>query len=414
MGAEPDGEQRTAFDCPSSLACEIVPAPYQQYGPDPGDYGNHDLADRPHDLKIDYIVIHDTEESWDTTLRLVQDPAYVSWHYTLRSNDGRIAAHLSPRDIGRHAGNWYLNMHSVGIEHEGFAAQGSTWFTESLYESSAALVRHLAGTYGVPIDRAHIIGHDQVPGLTADRVAAMHWDPGPYWNWEHYMELLGQPITGDTGGRGSIVTVKPGFEDNRQPVTGCDPDGTCPTQGTNFVYLHQEPSDDAPLVADIGLHPDGSPSTTHVSDIGARAAAGQKLVVADRSGDWLRVYWLGADGWLYDPPSRPRVVPSSGSVVAPGGDQPVPVYGRAFPERSAYPSDIPYQAATPLPYAIQRGQSYVLADSDIQTDHYRATELIRRGSDRCVHVVGHDPFHQIWFGHRMAYVRAADVRVSAG
>ena len=404
-------------DCPAFLGCESVPAPYEQFGDAPTAYGNHDLADRPHDLRIDDIVIHDTEGSWDTALQLVQDPTYLGWHYTVRSADGQIAAHLDPKDVGWHAGNWYVNMHSIGVEHEGFAAQGATWYTESLYESSAALVRHLAHRYGVPIDRAHIIGHDQVPGITPDAVASMHWDPGPYWDWEHYMALLGRPITGDRHAHGSIVghsvTVKPGFAGNEQTVTGCDTDGTCPAQGTNFVYLHQSPSADSPLVSDIGLHPTGSPSTTEVSDLGARAAAGQRLVVAARSGDWLAVWWLGELGWLYDPPAQRSVARSSGLLVEPKGDQPVPVYGRAYPEQSAYPAQIPYQTVTPLQYAIQPGQAYVLADSHLQTDYYYAKTFRCAGvALDCTDVVGHDRYDEIWFGHRVAYVRAADVRVA--
>ena len=100
---------------------------------------------------------------------------------------------MDPKDVGWHAGNWYVNMHSIGIEHEGFAAQGATWYTESLYESSATLVKYLADEYDMPLDRAHIIGHDQVPGTTRPTSPGMHWDPGPYWDWEHYMTLLGAP-----------------------------------------------------------------------------------------------------------------------------------------------------------------------------------------------------------------------------
>ncbi|HET9841329.1 MAG TPA: peptidoglycan recognition family protein [Nocardioides sp.] len=408
-------QDRPRMDCPRSLGCEWVPAPYEQYGPDPVDYGNHDLADRPHDLKIDDIVIHDTEEYWDPTLGLVTDPTYLGWHYTVRSSDGQIAAHMDPKDVGWHAGNWYVNMHSIGVEHEGFAAQGATWYTESLYESSAALVRHLAHEYGVPLDRAHIIGHDQVPGITPANVAGMHWDPGPFWDWEHYMALLGHPIRGAKHADGDMVTVKPGFADNEQPVTGCEADGSCPVQGTNFVYLHQSPSADSPLVTDIGLHPDGSPSTTEVADIGARAAAGQKFEVAGRSGDWLGVWWLGEEGWLYDPVSHPSVVPTTGQVVVPTGDQPVPVYGRAYPEESAYPSQIPYQTVTPLQYAIQPGQAYVLADAHLQTDYYYAKTLRCAGLPMdCTDVVGTDRYYEIWFGHRVAYVRAADVHVTRG
>ena len=84
----------------------------------------------------------------------------------MRSSDGHVAQHVNPKNVGFHAGNWYVNMHSVGIEHEGFAATGATWYTESMYRSSAALVKHLATKYGIPLDRAHIIGHDQVPGIT--------------------------------------------------------------------------------------------------------------------------------------------------------------------------------------------------------------------------------------------------------
>ncbi|HET8662806.1 MAG TPA: peptidoglycan recognition family protein [Nocardioides sp.] len=402
-------------DCPHSLGCESVPAPYEQYGDTPVDYGNHDLADRPHDLKIDDIVIHDTEGSWDTALQLVQDPKYLGWNYTVRSSDGHVAQHMDARDVGWQAGNWYVNMHSIGIEHEGFAAQGATWYTESLYRSSAALVRHLAHEYDVPIDRAHIIGHDQVPGIDPAHVAGMHWDPGPYWDWEHYMALLGHPIRGSQHRGADVVTVKPGFADNQQPVTGCSTDGTCPTQGTNFVYLHQGPSEDSPLVADIGLHSDGSPSTTGVSDIGARAAAGQKFRVAERSGDWIGVWWLGEEGWIHDPPSHPVVVPSSGRVVSAVGDQAVPVYGRAYPEESAYPSQIPYQTVVPLQYSIQPGQSYVLADAHLQTDYYYAKTFQCSGlAMDCTDVVGQDRYYQIWFGHRIAYVRAADVRVGRG
>ena len=65
------------------------------------------------------------------------DPTYLSWHYTLRSSDGHIAQHLDARNVGWHAGNWYVNMHSIGLEHEGIAAQGATWFTESMYRTSA-------------------------------------------------------------------------------------------------------------------------------------------------------------------------------------------------------------------------------------------------------------------------------------
>ncbi len=401
-------------DCPENLGCESIPAPYEWYGePSPGAYGNHDLADRQHDMDIDYIVIHNTEASWDRTLDLVTRPNYLAWNYSLRSVDGHIAQHLDSKDVGWHAGNWYVNMHSIGLEHEGFAAEGASWFTESMYETSAALVRYLADEYDVPLDRAHIVGHDQVPGHIPSRIPAMHWDPGPYWDWEHYFDLLGAPLDAprDRLASGDVVTVLPGYEGNSQPITGCG-DNPCVTSKANFVYLRQAPSETAPLVNDPGVRPNGAASTTRVSDIGARAAAGQKLRVAERRGDWVGVWWLGGLGWIHNPEAAPVVEPARAQVVVPAGDDPVQVYGRAYPESSAYPEAIPDQGVVPLGYTIKPGQGYVLTDRDLQTDYYYA-KTFQCGYVEldCTQVLGEDRYFQIELGHRFAYVRAADVKV---
>ena len=399
-----------AIECPDELACEWLPAPYEAFGA--GNYGNHDKANRPETGKIDYIVIHDTEGGWQGTLDSVQDKTYLSWQYTMRSSDGKTWQHVAAKDVAWQAGNWYVNMHSIGIEHEGFAAQGATWYTEALYRNSARLVRYLAEKNDIPLDRAHIIGHDQVPGTIPSLVADMHWDPGPYWDWEHYFEMLGAPIHESRMPVhvGSVVTVKPGFADNVQLVTNCNSGGTCAPQGTNFVYLRQAPDDAAPLVKDRGNRPNGANSTTQVSDIGARAAAGSMYVVAERSGDWLAVWYLGAKGWFRSPEADPDAFARAAKVVTPkAGRTSVPVYGRAYPEQAAYPAGIPYQVVTPLQYSIGAGQSYPVGDRSIETDYYKATTFSGTPPTDHVQVVGNDKYYQIWFGHRMAYVRAADV-----
>jgi hypothetical protein len=213
----------------------------------------------------------------------------------------------------------------------------------------------------------------------------------------------------------TIVTVKPGFTQNQQLVTQCDADAAtpdvCPPQGTNFAYLYSQPDLASPLVTDIGLKPTGAPSTTVVSDIGARAAAGQQLVVQEVQGDWTKVWWLGADAWVYNPQTAPTLVPSRGQVVTPASTTAAPVYGRAYPEQSAYPAGIPYQTVAPLQYSIQPGQQFVLADGDIETDYYRATTFNCSVQPDCVQVQGTDRYYEIWFGHRIAYVRAADVTI---
>jgi hypothetical protein len=394
-------------ECPPTVACEWLPAPYQDLGN--GDYGNHDLADRPNDQKIDYIVIHDTEGTWDTTLKLVQDPTYLAWHYTIRSSDGHVDQHVKTKDVGWHAGNWYVNTKSIGIEHEGFLTDPGTWYTEAMYRASARLVRYLAGKYGIPLDRQHILGHDNVPGPVTANIAGMHTDPGPYWDWAHYFELLGAPFHATAGPDGGVVTINPDYTTNQPVYTGCVKAGdTCPARGSEAARLYTAPAEDAPLVKDIGLHTNGGDSTTGVNDTGARASTGQQYAIAGRSGEWTAIWYLGQKAWFHNPAARPTAVNARGWVVTPkAGLTDIPVYGRAYPEAAAYPSDVPMQALSPLPYKLSAGQRYVVGQR-AQGEYYRAVTF-----DPAQHVVvrGQQAYYEIQFGHRVAYVRADDVTV---
>ncbi|PZS34720.1 MAG: hypothetical protein DLM61_03130 [Pseudonocardiales bacterium] len=63
-------------------------AAYAQTDPaNPTKYGNYHKADRPRDGDdIRYIVIHDTEETYDRAIARFQDPhTGVSTHYLIRS-----------------------------------------------------------------------------------------------------------------------------------------------------------------------------------------------------------------------------------------------------------------------------------------------------------------------------------------
>ncbi|MFE7774933.1 N-acetylmuramoyl-L-alanine amidase [Streptomyces sp. NPDC057445] len=394
-------------ECPPTVACEWIPAPYEEFGE--GDYGNHDKADRPASQSIDYIVIHDTEASWDTTLRLVQDPTYVSWQYSLRSSDGHIAQHLRLRDVGWHAGNWFVNAKSVGLEHEGFLVSPDAWYTEAMYRSSARLVRYLAQRYGIPLDRQHIIGHDNVPGTVPSTVPGMHTDPGPYWDWAHYFALLGRPFIPSAGPGSAVVTIRPDYVAHQPPYTSCaKPGDSCVPHGSGAVRLHTGPDASAPLVKDIGLRPGGEASTTGVNDTGARASTGQRYAVAERRGDWTAIWYLGQKAWFHNPSRQPTAVGAWASMVTPReGLAEVPVYGRAYPEASAYPAGVPVQAVTPLPYRLLAGQRYVAGERTAGEYYYAPVY------DTSGHTVvrGKEVYHEIQFGHRVAFVKAADVRV---
>lgn len=244
------------------------------------------------------------------------------------------------------------------------------------------------------------------------------WDPGPYWDWEHYMALLGAPIKPDRrSGPSQVFTVKPGFTDNARTLTGCfatetQPGRACPSFGTNYVDVRTAPSDSAPLVWG---------STDLVSDRDARAVAGHKFSVAGRQGDWLKVWWDGSAGWIKSPKGEDaNVVPSQGEVVEAVRPS-VPVYARAYPEASAY-------AGTPVPnqgqptvaapdgsvLTLQPGQRYVVADRTVPTDYYYAKSFDNSlPGDKTV-VTGKQEYFQVWVGHRFGYVKAEDVKVIAG
>ncbi|MDQ2882718.1 MAG: N-acetylmuramoyl-L-alanine amidase [Actinomycetota bacterium] len=116
--AQPAGEPA----CPVGLTCRFTPAAYAQIDPaDPAKYGNYHKADRPRDGDdIRYIVVHDTEQTYNRAIATFQDQrSRVSAHYLIRSSDGEVTQLVRTKDIAHQAGNYWFNMHSIGIEHEG-------------------------------------------------------------------------------------------------------------------------------------------------------------------------------------------------------------------------------------------------------------------------------------------------------
>ncbi len=85
----------------------------------------------------------------------------------------------------------------------------------------------------------------------------------------------------------------------------------------------------------------------------------------------------------------------------------IPVYGRAYPEAAAYPEGVPVQPVSPLPYKLLAGQKYVAGDR-VPGEYLYATTFDAAGH-RVVR--GKELYYEIQFGHRVAFVKAADVRV---
>jgi len=189
----------SAISCEPSRPAAPLPAPAAPAAaPEPAEGPDYPLAEwvgpscdlRPTGGKprpVDLIVIHTCEGRYDDCWGLVsscREPP-GSAHYVVRAADGHVAQAVSDADVAWHAG--CANRASIGVEHEGYAGRPAGWFTDELYCGSARLVRWLADRHGVPLDRSHIVGHDEVNRALC---GGTHWDPGPGWDWDYYMTLV--------------------------------------------------------------------------------------------------------------------------------------------------------------------------------------------------------------------------------
>jgi len=163
---------------------------------------------------VDKIVIHDTECDWDVAVATLQNDPGKSVHYIIDADGSRVGQFRPETDTTYHAGNFFYNETSVGIEHVGVASDPAG-FSAELYATSRALVEDIRTRWNVPLDRAHIFGHYQVPdgsriaddsapcSDTLDACenspnfggASNHRDPGYYWQWCQYMQKLGGSCT---------------------------------------------------------------------------------------------------------------------------------------------------------------------------------------------------------------------------
>ncbi|WP_329319756.1 MULTISPECIES: N-acetylmuramoyl-L-alanine amidase [unclassified Streptomyces] len=390
------------IECPASVDCSFVP----------GSAAGGQVSNRPaNGIRIDTIVIHDLESTYQAGINTLADPKNAaSTHYVMRSSDGAVTQMVPTKDIAFQAGNYSSNLHSIGIEHEGYAAQGATWYTEAQYEATADLVKYLAGRFGIPLDRQHIIGHDNVAGPNSSLVSGMHWDPGNGWDWDHFMRLLGRPLGGPhaTPSIGSVVTIDPPFADNVQTVNVCpadDPTGATPActdkeQASNFVYLRTAPDATAPLFADQAIHPTGT-GTDRINDWGSTAQSGQQFVVADVQDDWTAIWYSGAKVWFHNPDGENTRTAYGVKIIKPSGTSPVAVYGSSYPDKSEYPTGLGASTQAPLSmYTVPAGQAYVATQAPAATDDYFTSGAV---------VIGAKKMYTVQYNHRVALLYADDV-----
>ncbi len=162
-----------------------------------------------------FHVVHDMEGYYDSTLSYFRQCAtQVSIHYCINGlttgnngaydgPEGEITQMVAEANYAWHAYCW--NTHSTGTEHEGFASNPA-WYTEAMYQASAGLTRHIADKFGYAKDRNHVVSHGEGdynfgnpgwgawagPNLGIDPycMGGSRTDPGYYWDWTKYMNLI--------------------------------------------------------------------------------------------------------------------------------------------------------------------------------------------------------------------------------
>src|SRR4051812_7153834 len=111
-------------------------------------------------------------------------------------------------------------LYMIAIEYEGYIDYGNKGYSDKMCRSSAALVRDICARHS--IDEAtcfrgvgtastnvqggafHIKGHQHFSGNN-------HTDPGKYWNWVKYADLLQEQYTPDTDKEIKFMTIPNGI-----------------------------------------------------------------------------------------------------------------------------------------------------------------------------------------------------------
>lgn len=255
-------------------------------------------------MDINFVIIHTVEGSAQGAISWFRNPASrVSAHYII-GRDGRIFQGVRDSDTAWHAG--WINSQAIGLEHEGWAYR-NTW-TDAQYRASAALTAWLCRAYAIPISRSNILGHVEVRGAT-------HTDPGPFFNWSYYMQLV------RNGGRRAPSDLTAREVAPETAVVRNAPAWSGQVIGTvrrNQIYVaNAEQSGWRRIFYDdrAGWVWDGSlrrrtngigrrfTSSTSARDSRGGSAIGRvdqgEVFIANlRENGWLRIWYAGRDAWV--------------------------------------------------------------------------------------------------------------------
>lgn len=249
----------------------------------------YDTANRPSDLPVLGITIHDTEETLDNTIATFWNTSNgVSIHYVV-DTDGTVYQCLNEANIAFQNGNFWYNQRTIGIEHVGVDATGYQWYNAAQYLGSAKLVAYLLTKYGIPLDHEHVMSHGTTPSPTLG-TSPNHVDPGPYWLWDYYLNLINQQGVPFSTGNAPAGVVR--FD----PATGQQPDGSGGAETSanfNFFSLYTQPSTASALLPSKGSAGDITDETNNIESMMSYNVLAEQPDAAG-TGDIMYEVWYGA------------------------------------------------------------------------------------------------------------------------
>jgi hypothetical protein len=149
-------------------------------------------------IPVSAITIHTVQGTYAGAISWSQNcNSNVSYHYVVRSSDGQVTQMVLEAKKAWHVAS--ENPYTIGYEHEGYVSNAA-WYTQAMYEGSANLSKDIINSsYGIIGKRTYdgpsssvtnvlgacikIKGHQHFLNQT-------HTDPGIFWNWEKYYQLI--------------------------------------------------------------------------------------------------------------------------------------------------------------------------------------------------------------------------------
>ena len=383
----------TNVEYPGAIDCILNPATFDCNTVPNGNPCTYESASRPSSYSINDIVIHDIEGTAQDGLNVFQNPSSgVSIHYVV-GGDGTVYQLLHEKDIAYHAGNYWYNQHAIGIEHAGFDATGYQWYNATEYLASAKLVAYLLNKYQIPLEHDHIVAHGTIPAPTLG-TSPNHVDPGPYWLWPYYFNLIQQQgvAAPPSSSKANVVTVN--------PTTGQAPYGTNGTETSanfNFFTLYTSAS----TVSSVIPNPDNGSVSGETSNVEALMSYAYTSKVTDPAGtgDTLYQIWYGEQ----DPSFTPAHTAHAKQVWL------------AVPAGSAVESTVSGANVHVIKLAGKSGKtvqvsgrpttstSYYIGDAPVGATFVSAYSIVEDGTSKL--------WYEINYNHRQAFVPASAVTI---